>query len=99
FVAAVAEMLVQSHRDGIDLLPAVPEVFAHGAVRGLVARPGIDVDATWGAVGQGGAELLEAGLRARTPRALGDHVVRHRGHEVLVRLDAVAVRVPVVFPA
>ncbi|WP_267420069.1 MULTISPECIES: glycosyl hydrolase family 95 catalytic domain-containing protein [unclassified Curtobacterium] len=99
FVAAVAEMLVQSHRDGIDLLPAVPEVFAHGAVRGLVARPGIDVDVTWGAVGDDGAELLEAGLRARTPRALGDHVVRHRGREVLVRLDAVAVRVPVVFPA
>jgi alpha-L-fucosidase 2 len=77
----------------------VPEVFAHGSVRGLVARPGIDVDVTWGAVGEDGAELLEAGLRARTPRALGDHVVRHRGREVLVRLEAVGVRVPVVFPA
>jgi alpha-L-fucosidase 2 len=99
FVAAVAEMLVQSHRGRLDLLPAVPEVFAHGSVRGLVARPGIDVDVTWGAVGEDGAELLEAGLRARAPRALGDHVVRHRGREVLVRLDEVGVRVPVSFGA
>ena len=98
-VAAVAEMLVQSHRGRLDLLPAVPEVFAHGSVRGLVARPGIDVDVTWGAVGHDGAELVEAGLRARTPRALGDHVVRHGGREVLVRLDEVGVRVPVVFDA
>ena len=98
FVAAVAEMLVQSHRGGIDLLPAVPEAFAHGSARGLVARPGIDVDVTWGAVGEDGAELLQADLRARTPRALGDHVVRHRGREVLVRLAAVGVRVRVVFP-
>jgi alpha-L-fucosidase 2 len=99
FVAAVAEMLVQSHRGGIDLLPAVPEAFAHGSVRGLVARPGIDVDVTWGAVGEDGAELLQADLRARSPRALGDHVVRHCGREVRVRLEEVGVRVRVVFPA
>lgn len=98
-MAAVAEMLVQSHRGRLDLLPAVPEVFAHGSVRGLVARPGIDVDVTWGAVGHDGAALVEAGLRARTPRALGEHVVRHGGREVLVRLDEVGVRVPVLFDA
>lgn len=99
FVAAVAEMLVQSHRGRLDLLPAVPEALVHGSVRGLVARPGIDVDVTWGAVDEDGAELLHADLRARTHRALGDHVVRYRGREVLVRLEEVGVRVPVVFPA
>jgi alpha-L-fucosidase 2 len=47
YVAAVAEMFVQSHAGEIVLLPAVPREFGAGSISGLVARPGVSVDLTW----------------------------------------------------
>lgn len=47
FTAGVAEMLVQSHADRVALLPAWPEAWASGSVRGLKLRGGATLDMTW----------------------------------------------------
>ncbi|WP_236030979.1 glycoside hydrolase family 95 protein [Paractinoplanes lichenicola] len=47
FTAGVAEMLLQSHRDEIHLLPCLPTEWTEGAFAGLRARGGVTVDATW----------------------------------------------------
>ncbi len=78
--AAIAEMLMQSHDGGIDLLPALPAIWDAGKVRGLRARGGVTVDIEWA-----GGKAKTATL---TAARAGEFLVRRGRSEQRVRLAA-----------
>ncbi|MFW6169597.1 MAG: glycosyl hydrolase family 95 catalytic domain-containing protein [Planctomycetota bacterium] len=72
--AGIAEMLLQSHNDELELLPALPSAWPEGSVTGLRARGGFEVNLAW-ADGQ----LTQATI---TSSQAGSCQVRYQGQIV-----------------
>lgn len=45
--AGIAEMIIQSHTEYIEILPAIPKEWRTGEVKGLKARGGFIIDISW----------------------------------------------------
>jgi alpha-L-fucosidase 2 len=45
--AGIAEMVLQSNEDAIDILPAIPAEWATGDIKGLCARGGFEISMQW----------------------------------------------------
>lgn len=45
--AGITEMLLQSHAEEIELLPALPTAWPNGNINGLMARGGFEIDQYW----------------------------------------------------
>ncbi len=76
--AAIAEMLIQSHRNEIEVLPALPAAWANGSVRGLCARGAAVLDFSWH-----DGSLTSVTVHAGKP---GNIKLRYR--QIAIELDA-----------
>ena len=78
--AGIAEMLLQSHQGYIDLLPALPEEWQTGSVKGLCTRGAFEVDINWS-----NATLREVILYSKKG---GSITLRHGGRTILLQTKA-----------
>ncbi len=88
--AGIAEMLVQSHDGCIHLLPALPESWNEGSVKGLKARGGYEVSCTWNDGVLQEAFLVSSQNGDCRVRAAEPFKVKIRGREVAVSNEVAA---------
>ncbi len=58
YTSGASEMLLQSNMGYLNLLPAIPDVWADGSVDGLIARGNFEVDMDWAKTSLTKAEIL-----------------------------------------
>lgn len=63
--AGIAEMLVQSRSDMIILLPALPEAWATGHIKGIKVHGNVEIEMNWE-----DGKLIKAGFISPTPQIL-----------------------------
>ena len=83
--AGVCEMLIQSTPTTIELLPALPEAWNDGEVKGLCARGGYTVDMTWK-----DGQVTDYHIKATKP---GKVTVRYNGKEEVLLVEGGGLKV------
>lgn len=100
YTTGVAEMLVQSQDEAVHLLPALPEVWRNGRVKGLKARGGFTVDMQWQSGQLLNAEVyssLGGNLRLRSYVPLkGKGLMEAKGDNPNAYYQAVNVKLPLI---
>lgn len=96
--AGMAEMLLQSHTDTLQLLPALPSLWSEGSIKGLKAVGNFEVDQTW-AAGKLTQATIKSNLGLPCPiryTGIGDRkITDEAGNEVkYVRIDADNILLP-----
>ncbi|MFI4910093.1 MAG: glycosyl hydrolase family 95 catalytic domain-containing protein [Sedimentisphaeraceae bacterium JB056] len=84
--SGISEMLLQSHDEALHLLPALPDAWPKGQIKGLRARGGFDVCMTWHDYKVAEVTVvsnLGGNCRLRLPNAIvGDVPLKEIGEEV-----------------
>ncbi|MBQ9963637.1 MAG: glycoside hydrolase family 95 protein [Clostridia bacterium] len=91
--AGITEMLLQSHEDFVELLPALPVAWMQGEVKGLLARGGYITDMVWKNGTLSFAKLTAAQKGELRLRVQPHWQIKHNGHAVAVNGAVVSVAV------
>lgn len=79
--AAVAEMLVQSDENEIRLLPALPDAWSEGSVKGICARGGFEIEMNWNNKNPEKV-IISSKLGGKTTLIFGD-----KKHEIVLKKE------------